>query len=156
MKKNDDCFQKKYKLAIIKDVNVLFVLSACVNGSAPGVEILFSVNHEKHIKVIMDTTCVYQFFVTQLSKMSLVSDLFTFNASLNDVTPLFPIQFPGYGGGSGKNETDRIPLFTCISDQVLQVSYLSLIIHSMMLLQYIQCHCLLLGMNGYLSQVSIL
>ena len=44
-------------------------------------------------ELLMDVFCVV-FLLSSPYRMSAVSVVFDFNASLNDVTPVFPISFP--------------------------------------------------------------
>ena len=73
-------------------MSVVFDFSASLNDVAPVSPMLFPVDFMKIEKsgLLMDVTCVL-FLLSSPPRLSFVSVLFDFNASLNDVAPLSPI-----------------------------------------------------------------
>ena len=45
-------------------------------------------------ELLMDVFCVSSFFLSSHPRLSLVSVVFDFNASLNDIAPVSPVLFP--------------------------------------------------------------
>ena len=74
-------------------MSVVFVSNASLNDVAPVSPILLSVDLMKKNGLLMDVICVL-FLLSSRSRLSSVSVVFDFNASLNDVAPLFLILFP--------------------------------------------------------------
>ncbi len=75
-------------------VSVVFDFNASLNDFAPVSPILFTVDLKRIEKsgLLMDAICEC-FFLCSLIRLSSVSVVFDFNASLSDVAPVFPMQF---------------------------------------------------------------
>ena len=73
--------------------SALFDFNASLIDVAPVSPILLSVDLMKKNGLLMDVICVL-FLLSSRSRLSSVSVVFDFNASLNDVAPLFLILFP--------------------------------------------------------------
>ena len=82
-------------------VSVVFDFNASLNDVAPVHPMLLAV-YERNEKseLLMDVFCLLS-FVSPL-RSSLVSVVFDFNDSLNDVTPVPPVLFPVYEKVKGK------------------------------------------------------
>ena len=74
-------------------MSVVFDCNASLSDVAPVSPILLSVDLLKMSELLMDAICVL-FLLSSQPRSSSVSVVFDFNASLNDVAPLFPISFP--------------------------------------------------------------
>ena len=73
-------------------MSVVFNFNASLNDVVPVSPTLFSVdvNGKEKSELLMDAFCIF-FLLSLLSRLSSVSDVFDFNASPNDATPLSPI-----------------------------------------------------------------
>ena len=69
----------------------VFDFNASPNDVAPASSMLFSVNIMSVEKRVLLTDVIYVFLLFELHRLSFVSVVFDFNASLNDVTPVSPI-----------------------------------------------------------------
>ena len=80
----------------------MFDFNDSLNDVTPVSPILFAVDMKKKEKseLLMDVFCLLS-FVSPL-RSSLVSVVFDFNDSLNDVTPVPPVLFPVYEKVKGK------------------------------------------------------
>ena len=78
-------------------MSVVFDFNASLNDATPVSPMLFPVDLMKMEKggLLMDVICVLFLSCSQL-RTSLVSVVFDFNASLNNVAPLSLIEFPVY------------------------------------------------------------
>ena len=76
-------------------VSVVFDFNASLNDVAPLYPIMLAVDFDMNEKngLLVDAIFVL-FLLDSLPRLSLVSVVFDFNASLNDITPLSPIPFP--------------------------------------------------------------
>ena len=74
-------------------VSVVFDFNASLNDAAPFSPILLSVdvNQKEKSGLLMDVFCVSFFLLSSRFRLSLVSVVFDFNDSLNDVAPLSPM-----------------------------------------------------------------
>ena len=78
----------------LSSVSVVFDFNASLNDVAPVSPILFTVDFMRMEKsgLLMDAICVL--FLSSHVRFSVLSVVFDFNASLNDVAPVSPILFP--------------------------------------------------------------
>ena len=76
-------------------MSVVFDFNASLKDFAPVSPMLFPVDLMRMEKsgLLMNAVCVL-FLLSSLIRLSSVSVMFDFNASHNDVAPLFPISFP--------------------------------------------------------------
>ena len=76
-------------------MSVVFVFNASLNDVAPRSPILLTVDLMRMEKsgLLMDAICVLLLLCSQL-RLSFVSVVFDFNASLIDAAPVSPISFP--------------------------------------------------------------
>ena len=76
----------------LSSVSVVFDFNASLNDVAPFSPIMLPVDLMRMEKngLLMDAICVL-FLLSLLPRLSLVSVVFDFNASLNDVAPVFPM-----------------------------------------------------------------
>ena len=88
------CFLLSLPL-IPSSVSVVFDFNASLIDAAPVSPMLFPVDLMKIEKsgLLMDVTCVL-FLLCSPPRLSFVSVLFDFNASLNDVAPASPMKLP--------------------------------------------------------------
>ena len=77
-------------------MSVVFDFNASLNDVAPVYPIPLSVvvKRKEKSELLMDAFCVSSFFFSSPNRSSSVSVVFDFNASLNDVVPVFPILLP--------------------------------------------------------------
>ena len=73
----------------------MFDFNATLNDAAPASPMLLPVDLMRMEKsgLLMDAICVL-FLLCSLSRLTFVSVVFDFNASLNDVAPVSPMSFP--------------------------------------------------------------
>ena len=74
-------------------MSVVFDFNASLNDAAPVSPMLLSVdvNQKEKSELLMDVSCVSFFLLSSRFRLSLVSVVFDFNDSLNDVAPLSPM-----------------------------------------------------------------
>ena len=77
-------------------VSVVFDFNASLSDFAPisPISLSFNLIGMKVSVLLMNGVCVVFFFLRLLPRLSCVSVVFDFNASLNDVVPVSPILFP--------------------------------------------------------------
>ena len=75
-----------------RSVSVVFDFNASLNDVAPVFPMMLSVDLMRMEKssLLMDATCVL-FLLCSPHRLSLVSVVFDFSASLNDVAPVYPM-----------------------------------------------------------------
>ena len=79
-------------------MSVVFDFSDSLNDIIPLFPISLPVEEKRKGKseLLMNVFCVSSFFLFSLPKLSSVSVVFDFNASLNDIAPVSPTLFPVY------------------------------------------------------------
>ena len=84
-----------FSLYRLSSVSVVFDFNDSLNVVTPLSSMLFSVDMERKEKSEL-LMCVFGvfFLLSSLVRLSFVSVVLDFNASLNDVAPLFPILLP--------------------------------------------------------------
>ena len=127
----------------------MFGFSASLNDFAPLSPMMMSIDFIGTEKSIWSINAIFVLFLFSQPKLSSVSVVFNFNASLNDVTPLPPKQLPVYLIRMGEWIVDGchfcvVFFFVHHSDQVLLLLCLISVHHSKMLLLCFQCCCLLI------------
>ena len=76
-------------------MSVVFDFNASLNDASPVSPMLLSIDltRMERSALLMDAICVLYLLCSQF-RLSLVSVVFDFNASLNDVAPVYPILLP--------------------------------------------------------------
>ena len=89
----------------MSSVSVVFDFNDSLNDVAPVSPILFPVYEKRKEKneLLMDVICV--FLLSSRHRLSAVSVVFDFSASLNDVDPVYPMLF----NKSSPNNPSRLP-----------------------------------------------
>ena len=80
----------------LSSVSVVFDFNASLNDVVPVSPILLSVvmKRKEKSELSMDVFCVPSFFLSSQLRLSSVSVVFDFSASLNGVAPAFPMLLP--------------------------------------------------------------
>ena len=99
----------------LSSVSVVFDFNASLNDAAPVSPIRSPVYARRKGKseLLIDAFCVSSFFLSSLFRLSFVSVVFVFSASLNDVAPMSPMSL-----SVDKTRKERVSLFIdvfCVS-----------------------------------------
>ena len=126
-------------------MSVLFDSNASLIDVAPVTPMLLSVDFMRKEKnrLLIDAVCVL-FLLCSPLRLSLVSVLFDFNASLNDVAPVTPMLHSTFYENEKAVYCRLMPFVCCIfylhdSDRVELLLCSSSMHHSKMLLLFLQC-----------------